>query len=100
MGLLHGTLPFDKMKVNKDDKIIKLKGDGKKYELRIKTIQVIITYISSFTTSGDWQEIEISLKDMYPSFREENLIYQIFLRIILKKLFFNRNKSLKNLNCC
>jgi hypothetical protein len=26
--------PFDKMKVNKDDKIIiKLKGDGKKYEL-------------------------------------------------------------------
>jgi hypothetical protein len=42
--------PFDKMKVNKDDKIIiKLKGDGKKYELRIKTIQVIITPTSALS---------------------------------------------------
>jgi hypothetical protein len=38
------------MKVNKDDKIIiKLKGDGKKYELRIKTIQVIITPTSALS---------------------------------------------------
>jgi hypothetical protein len=53
MEVLHGTLPFDKMKVNKDDKIIiKLKGDGKKYELRKKTIQVIITPTSALSTLG------------------------------------------------
>ena len=66
---------FDKMKVSKDDKIvIKLKGDGKKYELRIKdNSSNYYSYISSFTTSGDWQEIEIPLKDMYPSFRGRKL---------------------------
>jgi hypothetical protein len=41
------------MKVNKDDKIIiKLKGDGKKYELIKKTIQVIITPTSALSTLG------------------------------------------------
>jgi hypothetical protein len=46
-------VPFDKMKVNKDDKIIiKLKGDGKKYELNKDNSSNYYSYISSFTTSG------------------------------------------------
>jgi hypothetical protein len=60
------------MKVNKDDKIIiKLKGDGKKYELRIKTIQVIITPTSALSQPlGLARNI---VEDMYPSFRGRKL---------------------------
>ena len=54
--------------------IIKLRGDGKKYQFRIKSNSGdYYSYISSFLTSGEWQEIEIPLKDMYPSFRGRRL---------------------------
>ena len=50
--------------------VIKLKGDGKKYQFRIKSNSSdYYPYIATFSTSGEWQEIEIPLKDMYPSFR-------------------------------
>ncbi len=49
---------------------LKLKGDGKKYQLRIKANnQDYQSYIMPFETSGEWEEIEISLQEMYPSFR-------------------------------
>ncbi|MFT5715411.1 MAG: NADH dehydrogenase [ubiquinone] 1 alpha subcomplex assembly factor 1 [Flavobacterium sp.] len=81
---------FDKMKVSKDDKIvIKLKGDGKKYELRIKdNSSNYYSYISSFTTSGDWQEIEIPLKDMYPSFRGRKLDSPNFSKNYIEDIAF------------
>ena len=54
--------------------IIKLRGDGKKYQFRIKSNSGdYYSYISSFLTSGEWQEIVIPLKDMYPSFRGRRL---------------------------
>ncbi len=54
--------------------IIKLRGDGKKYQFRIKSNSGdYYSYISSFPTSGEWQEIEIPLKEMYPSFRGRKL---------------------------
>ena len=66
---------FDKMKVNNNNKIIiKLKGDGKNYELRIKdNSSNYYSYIRPFTTSREWQEIEIPLKAMYPSSRGRKL---------------------------
>ena len=49
---------------------LKLKGDGKKYQLRIKASnQDYHSYIMPFETSGEWEEIEISLQEMYPSYR-------------------------------
>ena len=61
---------FEKIEVNSDSKIrIRLKGDGKKYQLRIKNnSKANYSYITYFSTSGEWQDIEISLKDMYPQF--------------------------------
>lgn len=54
--------------------VIKLKGDGKKYQVRIKSNSGdYYSYVASFLTSGDWEEIEISLKDMVPSFRGRRL---------------------------
>ena len=66
---------FEKLKVKNSTKIkIKLRGDGKKYQFRIKTnSNDYYSYISTFSTTGAWQEIEIPLKEMYPSFRGRKL---------------------------
>lgn len=66
---------FEKIQVREHTKIrIKLRGDGKNYQLRIKSNSSdYYAYIAPFSTSGEWQEIEISLKDMYPSFRGRRL---------------------------
>jgi hypothetical protein len=45
------------------------KGDGKSYQLRVKSDDQYYSYINPFTTTGVWQEIEIPLKNFYPSFR-------------------------------
>lgn len=59
------------MKASKDSKVsIRLKGDGKDYQFRIKSNRnTYYSYITSFKTSGDWETIVINLKDLYPSFR-------------------------------
>jgi len=50
--------------------VIRLKGDGKKYQLRLKRRRDDYhSYITTVTTSGEWQEITVPLKEMYPSFR-------------------------------
>jgi len=66
---------FEKIQVKKYTKIvIKLQGDGKNYQCRIKTnSEDYYAYIAPFSTSGEWQEVEIPLKDMYPSFRGRRL---------------------------
>lgn len=54
--------------------VIRLKGDGKKYQFRIKArASDYYSYIATFSTSGTWQEIKIPLEEMYPSFRGRRL---------------------------
>ena len=62
---------FANMQVNENVKInIRLRGDGKDYQFRIKsTSSDYVSFVKSFTTTGKWEEIEIELKEMYPSFR-------------------------------
>ena len=66
---------FDKINTVSDSKIsIRMKGDGKEYQIRIKDkISKYYSYITTFKTSGNWQEISINMKDLYPSFRGQNL---------------------------
>lgn len=53
---------------------IRLKGDGKNYQLRIKAnTKDRHSYIMPFSTSSKWQNIEIKLSDMYPHFRGKRL---------------------------
>ena len=50
--------------------VLKLKGDGKSYQFRLKgSDSQRHSYIYSFKTSGESQEISIPLKDFAPSFR-------------------------------
>jgi NADH dehydrogenase [ubiquinone] 1 alpha subcomplex assembly factor 1 len=65
----------DKIGVTKDSKVlIRLKGDGKEYQFRIKDKKNnYFSYITTFKTSGKWETIAIKLSDLYPSFRGQNL---------------------------
>jgi hypothetical protein len=62
---------FDQMDIEAYDTfVLKLKGDGKRYQFRTKTGKYDRqSYISYFETDGEWQEIEIRMDKMYPSFR-------------------------------
>lgn len=66
---------FDKIAVTNNNKVIlRLKGDGKDFQFRIKDrSNNYFSYITTFKTSGDWETIEIKLADLYPSFRGRKL---------------------------
>ncbi|CAM3703647.1 CIA30 family protein [Flavobacterium gelidilacus] len=66
---------FDKIKATKDSKVlIRLKGDGKEYQFRIKDkSSAYYSYITTFKTSGEWETVSIKLSDLYPSFRGRKL---------------------------
>jgi hypothetical protein len=53
-----------------DTFLLKVKGDGKRYQFRVKSGKYDRqSYISYFETNGEWQEILLPMKDMYPTFR-------------------------------
>lgn len=90
---------FKKINVKEYTKIIvRLRGDGKKYQLRIKpTSGNYYSYVAPFSTSGEWQEIEIHLKDMYPTFRGRKLDRHNFSDDSIEEiaLFMGNKKSEK-----
>ena len=53
---------------------IRLKGDGKQYQFRVKTYQTDShAYVFPFQTPTDWQTIEIPISELYPAFRGQKL---------------------------
>ncbi|WP_299129269.1 CIA30 family protein [uncultured Winogradskyella sp.] len=49
---------------------IKIKGDGKTYQFRVKrTSDQRYSYVTTFTTTGNWQITEIPFNAMYAWFR-------------------------------
>lgn len=68
---------------------IKLKGDGKDYQFRIKANRnERYSYIKTFKTSGEWETITINLKEMYPAFRGRTLDYPNFDKTTIQELAF------------
>lgn len=54
--------------------VLKLKGDGKPFQFRIKSSRSDWhSYIKTFDTSGEWETVEIAFADMYPGFRGRKL---------------------------
>ena len=82
--------PFEKITVTGYSKItIKLRGDGKSYQFRMKSNSAdSYSYISTFSTSVEWQEIEIPIKDMYPSFRGRKLDQPNFSNDYIEEIGF------------
>ncbi|WP_430974471.1 CIA30 family protein [Sunxiuqinia rutila] len=54
--------------------VIRLKGDGKRYQFRVKAkASDYFSYVGFFQTSGEWQLVEIPLASLYPAFRGRRL---------------------------
>lgn len=69
--------------------ILKIKGDGKAYQFRLKSNSTDRhSYISTFQTTVEWQTIEIKLKDMYPAFRGNKLNFPNYPINILEEIAF------------
>tara|TARA_B100001146_G_scaffold224965_1_gene245317 strand:+ start:49942 stop:50430 length:489 start_codon:yes stop_codon:yes gene_type:complete len=66
---------FKTLDVSPDDTILlRVKGDGKTYQFRVKDKRSTDhSYISEFETTGAWQTLHISLKNMYPQYRGQRL---------------------------
>lgn len=81
---------FDKINVSATDKVrIKLKGDGKKFQFRVKAFSSDRhNYIKEFFTNGEWQTIEINLADMQPSWRGNRLRIPNFDKNQITKITF------------
>ena len=81
---------FQRTLIEKNTKlVIKLRGDGKDYQFRVKAnSRDYYSYIAPFSSSGEWQEVEILLKDMYPSFRGRRLDSPNFSNTYIEELTF------------
>ena len=81
---------FEKLILEKFKTIVlKIKGDGKNYQFRIKhKSSDYASYITSFSSSGEWQEIEIPIKSMYPSFRGRKLDESNFNHEFIEEITF------------
>lgn len=81
---------FYKLNIEKFKSIVlKIKGDGKNYQFRIKhKSSNYASYITSFSSSGEWQEIEIPLISMYPSFRGRKLDEPNFFHKSIEEVTF------------
>lgn len=70
----------NKMNVSGYTKLkLRVKGDGKNYQVRIKnTYRDYHSYVKTISTTEKWQDIEIKLSDMYPTFRGRTLDMENF----------------------
>lgn len=65
-----------KIKLAKEKKciVLRVKGDGKRYEFRLKgKTSQSESYVHSFATSGEWQTLKLEIREFYPQFRGRKL---------------------------
>jgi len=76
---------------------IRLKGDGKRYQFRVREeANSAHAYVSYFNTTGEWQTIEILFDEMYPVFRGRKLSQPDFNGTYLEEIGFligNKNEE-------
>ncbi|WP_372753957.1 CIA30 family protein [Labilibaculum sp.] len=74
-GFSMSKHPFEQTSIHQFSKIVlKLKGDGKRYQFRVKSnASDAHSYVSYFETNGEWQLIEIFLSQLVPTFRGQTL---------------------------
>jgi NADH dehydrogenase [ubiquinone] 1 alpha subcomplex assembly factor 1 len=69
--------------------VIRLKGDGKKYQFRAKSSRNdYYSYVYEFQTTNNWESIEIPIRDMSPSFRGRRLDMPNYEGAFLEEIAF------------
>jgi hypothetical protein len=54
--------------------VLRVKGDGKRYEFRLKgKNSQSESYVQQFTTKGEWEIIKLAISEFYPQFRGRKL---------------------------
>ncbi len=78
------------LQVTPEDQVrMRLKGDGKRYQFRVKhNMEDSQSYITYFETTDEWQEITILLRDLYPTFRGRRLDQPNFNHNSIQELGF------------
>jgi NADH dehydrogenase [ubiquinone] 1 alpha subcomplex assembly factor 1 len=78
--------------------VLRIKGDGKGYEFRLKGEAFQSeSYVHPFTTSGDWENIKLAISDFYPQFRGRKLNSPNFnFKTITQLSFLIANKQEEN----
>lgn len=81
-----------------DTAVIRLKGDGKQYQFRIKAdLDEKAAYVYNFKTTGEWQSVEIPLNKMEPTYRGNKLDQPNFNDNKLQEIrFFIGNSKAEN----
>lgn len=89
-GFASVRLQLSSFNINDSKQLkIKLKGDSKNYQLRVKAnASDYYSYITEFSTSGSWETIIINLNDLYPSFRGRKLDQENFNASSIEELSF------------
>lgn len=79
---------FDQIKIEGFTKCkLRLKGDGKAYQFRMKNdYRQQESYVLNFQTSGEWEDIEITLSDLAPTFRGRKLRIPNFKADLLQQI--------------
>lgn len=68
---------------------IRLKGDGNAYQFRVKDKRRhSYSYITTFDTTGEWQTLEFTLADFYPTFRGRKVDLPNFDQATIEELRF------------
>ena len=54
--------------------VLRIKGDGKRYEFRLKgDISQSQSYVQQFDTSGEWENIKLEISKFHPQYRGRKL---------------------------
>ena len=91
---------FKKQKIDQyQNLVLYLKGDGKKYQIRIKeNSRDYYSFVYNFRTSGKWEKIELDLNDLVPYFRGRRLNMDNYSGKYLEEVgFFIGNKRAERL---
>jgi NADH dehydrogenase [ubiquinone] 1 alpha subcomplex assembly factor 1 len=69
--------------------VLRVRGDGKAYEFRLKgEISQSESYVHKFTTTGKWENIKLPISEFYPQFRGRKLNIPNFNYKSIKQVSF------------
>tara|TARA_Y100000766_G_C18602960_1_gene457590 strand:- start:80 stop:571 length:492 start_codon:yes stop_codon:yes gene_type:complete len=89
-GFCSVKYPLNSLKISKFNTFeIRIKGDGKKYQFRVKSkLNEYISYKFDFRTNGNWEVLKIPFKNLMPTFRGKMLDMSHFQNNIVEEIGF------------
>jgi hypothetical protein len=69
--------------------VLRVKGDGKNYEFRLKgSVSQSESYVHQFSTSGEWENVKLEISEFYPQFRGRKMNIPNFNFASIEQLSF------------